>query len=117
MSNFRRVALALILLALYTGPSSAQSYPTKPVKVIVPFPPGAGADITARIFTPKLTEALGQPFIFDNRACAAGQIGAEIAVHSTGDGHTLLVTPASIGISRSPYPMLTSDIEKYLEPV
>jgi len=117
MSNFRRVALALILLALYPGEASAQSYPTKPVKVIVPFPPGAGADITARIFTPKLTEAFGQQFIVDNRAGAAGQIGAEIAAHSTGDGYTLLFTPASIVISRTLYPKITYDIEKDFEPI
>jgi tripartite-type tricarboxylate transporter receptor subunit TctC len=87
------------------------------VKVIVPFPPGAGADITARIFTPKLTEAFGQQFIVDNRAGAAGQIGAEIAAHSTGDGYTLLFTPASIVISRTLYPKITYDIEKDFEPI
>jgi len=117
MSNFRRVALALILLAICICVAGAQSYPTKPVKVIVPFPPGAGADITARIFTPKLTEAFGQQFIVDNRAGAAGQIGAEIAAHSTGDGYTLLFTPASIVISRTLYPKITYDIEKDFEPI
>jgi|KBSMisStaDraftv2_1062788.scaffolds.fasta_scaffold00202_27 tripartite-type tricarboxylate transporter receptor subunit TctC len=117
MSNFRRVALALILLAICIGVAGAQSYPTKPVKVIVPFPPGAGADITARIFTPKLTEAFAQQFIVDNRAGAAGQIGAEIAAHSTGDGYTLLFTPASIVISRTLYPKITYDIEKDFEPI
>src|SRR6476660_1708346 len=117
MSNFRRVALALILLAICIGVAGAQSYPTKPVKVIVPFPPGAGADITARIFTPNRTEAFGQQFIVDNRAGAAGQIGAEIAAHSTGDGYTLLFTPASIVISRTLYPKITYDIEKDFEPI
>ena len=78
------------MFAFFAAIAGAQPYPTKPVRVIVPFPPGAGADITARIFTPKLAEALGQQFIVDNRAGAAGQIGAEIAAHTSPDGYTLL---------------------------
>jgi tripartite-type tricarboxylate transporter receptor subunit TctC len=105
------------VLAFFASIAGAQSYPSKPVRVIVPFPPGAGADITARIFTPKLAEALGQQFIVDNRAGAAGQIGAEIAAHTPPDGYTLLFTPASIVISRTLYPKLTYDIEKDFDPI
>ena len=85
--------------------------------MIVPFPPGAGVDITARIFTPRLAEALGQQFIVDNRAGAAGQIGAEIAAHTSPDGYTLLFAPASIVISRTLYPKLNYDIEKDFDPI
>ena len=105
------------LLAFFAALAGAQSYPAKPVRVIVPFPPGAGADITARIFAPKLAEALGQQFIVDNRAGAAGQIGAEIAAHTSPDGYTLLFTPASIVISRTLYPKLKYDIEKDFDPI
>ena len=111
-----RVVFAIIF-AFFAAIAGAQAYPTKPVRVIVPFPTGAGADITARIFTPKLAEALGQQFIVDNRAGAAGQIGAEIAAHTSPDGYTLLFTPASIVISRTLYPKLSYDIEKDFDPI
>ena len=105
------------LFALVAAVAAAQSYPSKPVRVIVPFPPGAGVDITARIFTPRLAEALGQQFIVDNRGGAAGQIGAEMAARTAPDGYTLLFAPASIVISRTLYPKLTYDIEKDFDPI
>jgi tripartite-type tricarboxylate transporter receptor subunit TctC len=116
MRDIQRV-VAIIVLTLSACIAGAQTYPSKPVRVIVPFPPGAGADITARIFTPRLAEALGQQFIVDNRAGAAGHIGAEIAAHTPPDGYTLLLTPASIVISRTLYTKLNYDIEKDLEPI
>ena len=115
--------LRRLTIVLFAGASigaltaAAQTYPSKPVRVIVPFPPGAGADIVTRIFTPRLADALGQQFIVDNRSGAAGHIGAEIAAHSPPDGYTLLLTPASIVISRSLYSKLNYDIEKDLEPI
>ena len=116
MREIQRV-VAVIVLTLSACSAGAQTYPSKPVRVIVPFPPGAGADITARIFTPRLAEALGQQFIVDNRAGAAGQIGAELAAHTSPDGYTLLFTPASIVISRTLYPKLNYDIEKDFDPI
>ena len=97
--------------------SPGQSYPTKPVRIVVPFPPGAGADITTRLVTPKLGDALGQQFIVDNRAGAAGTIGAEIVARSPPDGYTLLTAPASVAISQTLYPKLNYDIVKDFEPV
>ncbi len=68
---------------------AAQAYPVKPVRVIVPFPPGAGVDIVTRIVTPRLSEALGQSFVVDNRSGAGGIIGTEIAARAPADGYNL----------------------------
>jgi tripartite-type tricarboxylate transporter receptor subunit TctC len=107
----------VFIFAFIAAIAGAQSYPSKPVRVIVPFPPGAGVDIVTRIFTPKLAEALGQQFIVDNRSGAAGHIGAEIAARAAPDGYTLLLAPSSIVISQTLYPKLTYNIEKDLEPI
>ena len=115
--SFRRTALAACGLALACGGAIAQSYPVKPVRVIAPFPPGAGVDIVTRLVTPKLAEAFGQQFIVDNRAGAAGHIGAESAAHSAPDGYTLLLAPASIVISYTLYKKLNYNLEKDLDPI
>ena len=81
------------------------------------FPPGSGADITTRLVAPKLSEALGQQFIVDNRAGAAGNIGAEAAARSPADGYTLLTAPASTAISQTLYQKLNYDLLKDFEPV
>lgn len=115
-----KTLLGTIVLALAAaGPQTApaQSYPAKAVRIVVPFPPGAGADIVTRLIAAKLGSAFGQQFVVDNRAGAAGHIGAEVAAHAAPDGYTLLSTPASIVISRSLYPKLNYDIEKDLDPV
>jgi len=104
-------------LALLCACATGQSYPTKTVRVIAPFPPGAGIDIVARLVAPKLAEALGQQFIVDNRAGAAGHIGAESAAHSAPDGYTLLFSPASIVISATLYKKLNYNLKKDLEPI
>jgi len=109
--------IGLALAAVGAQTALAQSYPAKTVRIVVPFPPGAGADIVTRLIAPKLGSVFGQQFVVDNRAGAAGHIGAEIAAHAAPDGYTLLSTPASIVISRSLYPKLNYDIEKDLDPV
>jgi len=68
---------------------AAQPYPVKPVRVIVPFPPGAGVDIVTRIVTPRLSEGLGQSFVVDNRSGAGGIIGTELAARAPADGYNL----------------------------
>ena len=110
-----RTAVAALLAAAATA--AAQSYPAKPVRVVVPFPPGAGADIVTRLVTPKLSEAFGQQFVVDNRPGAAGHIGGEIVAHAPADGLTLLATPASIVISESLYKKLSYKLERDFEPV
>jgi tripartite-type tricarboxylate transporter receptor subunit TctC len=78
------------LALLVSGAALAQSYPSKPIRFIVPWPPGGGADVLSRIVSPKLGEALGQQVVIDNRGGAAGNIGAEMAAKSPPDGYTIV---------------------------
>ncbi len=86
----RLLVAALLAVAL---PLQAQNYPTKPIRMIVPFPPGASTDILARLVGERLTAQWGQPVMVENKAGAAGNVGAELVYKSEPDGHTLLVTP------------------------
>ena len=88
--NHRRAALAaLLIFAASPAVWSQGSYPAKPVRLIVPWPPGGGADVLSRMLSPKLGESLGQQIIVDNRGGAAGNIGAEMAARSPPDGYTI----------------------------
>ena len=84
------VVMLVVLLSVVCGPTRSQEYPNKPVRVIVPFPAGGGADVGARLIGRKLSESLGQPVIFDNRVGASGVLGADVASKSRPDGYTLL---------------------------
>jgi tripartite-type tricarboxylate transporter receptor subunit TctC len=84
------------VLAVAVAPSVlAQKYPTKPIRLIAPFPPGGGTDILSRVIAVPLAETLGQPVIVDNRAGAGGAYGAEIVAHATPDGYTLITVSSS----------------------
>jgi tripartite-type tricarboxylate transporter receptor subunit TctC len=88
----RLLIAALMVLALPAATLSyAQSYPTRPIRWIVPFPPGGSTDTYSRIIGGKIGEALGQPIVFDNRAGAAGSVGAEIASKAPADGYTIVL--------------------------
>ena len=84
-----RIASLLVSL-LIAGSAIAQTYPTRPIRVLVPWPPGQATDIAARMMAQKLQDAMGQPFIIDNRPGAGGAIGTELAAKSPADGYTLL---------------------------
>ena len=89
----RAVSAAVVVLAgaVVTQPAAAQSgYPSKPIRWIVPWPPGGGADVLSRMLSPKLSEALKQQIMIDNRGGAAGNIGAELAAKSPPDGYTIV---------------------------
>src|ERR671918_620981 len=91
--SIRRVAAVLAAVACSVSAIHAwaqASYPTKPVRLIVPWPPGGGADVLTRMLSPKLAESLGQQVIVDNRGGAAGNIGAELAAKSPPDGYTIV---------------------------
>jgi tripartite-type tricarboxylate transporter receptor subunit TctC len=101
------VFLAALALA-FAGAAFAQTYPSRPVKVVVPWPPGQATDIAARMLAQKLQEALGQPFIIDNRPGAGGSLGTAVAATSAADGYTLLAAssgPISImpSLQKLPY--------------
>jgi tripartite-type tricarboxylate transporter receptor subunit TctC len=105
------------MLAAATLPAFSQSFPTKPVRFIVPFPPGGPVDTTARAFTPKLSEYWGQQALVDNRAGAGGIVGAEIAAKSPADGYTVFVCSIHHSVLPAMKPNLSYDIEKDFVPV
>jgi len=94
LSRLSLFACAFLALAA-TVPGHAQRYPDQPVKIVVPFPPGGNVDISARIISQALSDELGQPFVVENKAGAAGFIGADFVVKSKPDGYTLLVSSNS----------------------
>ena len=104
LTNSRPALAALALAAVLAGSAVAQDYPTKTIRLIVPYPPGGGNDTLARIFGQKLTEAWGQQVIVDNRPGAGTTIGTALAARANPDGHTLLLSSiASHGVSPSLY--------------
>src|ERR1700741_350062 len=82
---------ALAILAALTSFAAAQNYPSKPIRMIIPFPPGGGSDVAGRVVANVLTERLGKQVIVDNRAGAGGVIGSELAANAPKDGYTLLM--------------------------
>ena len=120
MKNIR-FALALALLALPFGGAPAQaaeSFPERPLRYIVPFPPGGSTDIVARIVAVAMAEELGQQVVIDNRGGAAGTLGADIAAHSTADGYTLFACNiASLAVSPALYRKLGYDPVRDFAPV
>jgi tripartite-type tricarboxylate transporter receptor subunit TctC len=95
----------------------SQAWPTKPIKFIVPYPPGGGTDVIARIVQEPISQALGQQIIIDNRGGAGGSIGTEIAAKSPADGYTVLFTLSSHTINPAIYNKLSFDTEKDFQPV
>jgi tripartite-type tricarboxylate transporter receptor subunit TctC len=90
MRHLTLCALALVTVAFgYAGAAAAQSYPVKPIRVIVPYPPGEAADTIARLLSPVMAERMGQQVVVDNRSGASGQIGLEVLKNATPDGYTI----------------------------
>jgi tripartite-type tricarboxylate transporter receptor subunit TctC len=106
-----------VAAALLAAGASAQGYPSKPVKMIVPYPPGGPTDIVARVVAQKLSEQTGQQFLVDNRGGAGGNIGAEAAAKSPADGYTLLVATTAHAINRSLFKDLNYNLMKDFVPV
>jgi tripartite-type tricarboxylate transporter receptor subunit TctC len=109
----RAIAALLLLLA---APAFAQTdYPTKPVRIVVPFPAGGSADILCRLVAEKLSAAWGQPVIIDNRAGAGGNVGAEIVYRADPDGYTLLCSPPGpLSINHNLYKTLPYDWTRFV---
>ena len=111
-----RVLLCAVL-ALLAAQAPAQSYPVRPVRVLVGFPPGAGVDITTRLFMPELGKAFGQQFVVDNRPGAAGNVAAEIAAKTPPDGYSLLSASAPIVMSQALYSKPNFNLERDFDPI
>jgi len=117
-----RIALALSLfmfmLAALPSPAAAQTYPTRPIRIIVPYPPGGTSDILARSLSEKLTGSLGQAVVVENKPGANGNVGADLVAKSSPDGYTLLLADiGALAISPSVYPTLPFDPVRDFAPV
>jgi tripartite-type tricarboxylate transporter receptor subunit TctC len=111
------IAAAFLLAGAISAPVCAETYPSKPIRLIAPFPAGGGADIVGRIIGQKLAERLGQPVVIENRPGAAGNIGLEATAKARPDGYTLVLTTPSLTISPSLYKKLNYDPIKDLAPI
>ena len=116
MNTAIRAFVALLAL-VFAGPLSAQPYPTKPVKVIIPFAAGGVTDIAGRLIAQRLSERLGQQFFIENVAGAGGNLGMGMVAKSPGDGYTVLLASSSIVVNPSLYAKVPFDIDKDFIPV
>ena len=110
--------LAGFVLLIAAFAAQAQSYPAKPVRIIVPFPAGGGLDFTTRVIAQKLNDAWGQQVVVENRPGASGMIGAEFVVRAPKDGYTLLsCSPAEVALNAALYPKMSYDPLRELAPI
>jgi tripartite-type tricarboxylate transporter receptor subunit TctC len=117
MRLFIGTAVLIAVAALTSLPAAAQSYPNRPVRFIVPFPPGGGNDIVGRLFAVRLADALGQQVVVDNRGGAGGTIGTDIVAKAPPDGHTMLINNISLAVNHTLFRKLPYDTLKDLAPV
>src|SRR3954462_5130332 len=108
----------LLACLLVAGHVHAQApWPAKPIRMILPFPPGGGTDILGRVLAENLSMRLGQPVVTENRGGAGGNVGAEAAAHSAPDGYTIVLVAPSIAISPSLYSKLNYEPVKDFAPI
>lgn len=103
--------LALFLIALFPAPGAGQNYPAKPIRMIVPFPPGGAADLLGRVSGQKLSERMGQPVVIETRSGNNGNIGADLVSKSPPDGYMLMIGGVPHAINMSLYSKLTYSLE------
>ena len=113
----RYLAAILVCIAFNCTAATPPAYPSKPIRLVVPFPAGASSDIVGRMIGEKLAEQMGQQIIADNRAGAGGNLGIGVAAQAVPDGYTILIATASIAVSPSLYAKLGYDPIKDLAPV
>ena len=116
----RRAFITLLggaALILAAGTKATEPFPTRPIRLIVPYPAGGGTDIVGRVLGQKLHESLGQPIVVDNRGGAGGTIGTGLVAKSAPDGYTLLLVPTSHVINPSIYAKLPYDTERDFAPI
>ncbi len=107
----------ILFLALLTGVAEGQTYPSRPIRLIVPFPPGGSNDIVARMVATQLGERLGQQVVIDNRGGAGGVLGSDLAAKSPPDGYTLLLISVAYAFGPALYKNLPYDPERAFAPV
>src|SRR3954468_14544791 len=112
-----KAVIAILWALAGIGAAGAQNYPTKPVRLILPFPPGGPSDILGRALSQKVSEQWGQQMITDNRPGAGGNLGLELTAKAAPDGYTLVLSSPLISISPSLYSKLNYDPQKDLAPV
>ncbi|HEY1544260.1 MAG TPA: tripartite tricarboxylate transporter substrate-binding protein [Xanthobacteraceae bacterium] len=121
MRDVMRHAIGLLLAALLVGlaaPAPAQDYPTRPIKLLVSYPPGGASDLIARMFGEQLSRRMGQPVVVENRPGAAGNMAGEVAAHAASDGYTLLLGPSALfAINPHLYAKMPIDPLKDLVPI
>src|SRR5262245_47569013 len=108
---------AFILGCALSLTAGAQDYPTRPVRLIVPFEPGGTSDLLARVVGARLRDALGQTFIVDNRGGAGGTLGASLAAQAPADGYTLFITHVGLAINETLYTKLSYSAARDLAPI
>ena len=113
----RSFGVLILIAAMGLGSAFGQSYPTRPVRMLVGFPPGGGTDIAARLLAPKLSEFLGQQFVVENRPGATTNIATDLVAKAAPDGHTLLFTTSAIAINMSLYKNLPFDALRDFAPI
>jgi len=104
-------------LAAGVAQAADSAYPTRPIRLVVPFPPGGGVDATARIVGPKLSESMGQHWVVDNRSGAGGNLASEIVAHANPDGHTVLLALDTMLTANPVLYKLPFSVQKDLQPV
>jgi tripartite-type tricarboxylate transporter receptor subunit TctC len=117
MNRWPLLIAALAALSLGAEPAAAQSWPSKPLRIVVPYPPGGANDIVARALQPALSASLGQPIVIENRGGGATQVGTEAVARSTPDGTTFLLTNIALGANPSLFAKLPYDTLKDLAPI
>lgn len=110
-------ALAACAASMLPAAARAADYPARPVKLVVPVPPGGALDIIGRLMAQWLGEKLGQPFVVENKAGAATNIGVEYVARATPDGYTLLLEPGSVALNPSLYAKLSYDVAHDIAPI
>ncbi len=113
----RSIILALLLCASVPQPSTAATYPDRPVRFIVPWAPAGGTDIIARVIAEKLHQSMGQPFVVENRSGAAGNIGASFVAKASPDGYTIIIATITLATNPALYKNLDFDATKDFVPI
>jgi len=117
LGRFLSVALAALCLLLLAHAPAAADYPEKPIRLLLPFPPGGAVDHVARLVTARMAEELGRPFVIENKAGAGGVIATDATAKAAPDGYTLLLTTPNHTINAAIHPKLPYDTEKDLVPI